>query len=464
MKNKQFLTNDFIFLLDELPNLEEICNKAFTMRTFVYLNNDIYIEIDKNKQFLHISLNFAKPFIEVTNFAPKHLRSDTSLFATHIKRYFANAKIFNFRQVNNDRIISFNIHKVFENYETFDGIVYVELFSNHPNIIITNLNNQIVFAKHYTNIQSIRLILNNIEYTLPEKKFDFDKSNYNVKDYIMKYNQTLLDSIIKDQNLDLFKLIKNKKKNLIKKYESFIKQKNEYSNFYIFKEAADYIFCTLDEEYEQIEIDGHVIKLDPTLNNIANANKLYKKYKKSKKGQELIDEFLDKITAEIEYFEKIDLQLLHYSLDDINEIRYQLIKDGYLKLKTNTKVEKPSFAPYYLEIDGCKIGYGKNSIQNDTLTFQLSKNDHYFLHIKDYHGAHIVIFDNNPPAKIIKIAAELALFLSNKESGEIQLADIKDVKKTNIKGKVLINKYELIKINSYNKSDLSDIYKNSKRF
>ena len=464
MKNKQTLSNDFVFLVDDLNENSDTSLKMYSLRTFVFLNNDIYIEIDKNKQFLHISLNFAKPFIEITNFAPKFLKPDTSLFAQTIKKYFSNAKFFDFKQVNKDRIISFSLHKVFENYETFDGFVYVELFSNHPNILVTNTNNQIVFAKHYTNVQSIRLILNNIEYTLPEKKFDFDKSNYQIRPYIEKYNSSLLDAIIKDQNLDIFKFIKNKKKNLLKKIESFNKQKEEYNSCNIYKEAADYIYCNLDENHTTITIDEVTIKLDPSLDNIGNANKLYKKYKKAKKGLEMIDEFISKITAELEYFEKIDLQLINYNIDDITEIRYQLVKDGYLKNNKNIKIEKPSFLPYFIEIDGIKIAYGKNSIQNDTLTFQLSKKDYYYLHIKDYHGAHVVIFDNNPSPKIIKIAAELALFLSNKESGDVQLADVIDVKKTSTKGKVLINKYELITINHYQKAEIENLLKNSKRF
>ena len=213
MKNKQTLSNDFVFLIDKIDENIELNAKLYSLRTFVFLNNDIYIEIDKNKQFLHISLNFAKPFIEITDFAPKFLRPDTSLFAQNIKKYFSNAKLFDFKQVNNDRIISFSLHKVYENYDVFDGVVYIELFSNHPNLLITNLTNQIIFAKHYTNVQSVRLILNNIEYTLPEKKFDFDKSNYQIKPYIKKYNDSLLNSIIKDQNLDIFKLLKNKRRN-----------------------------------------------------------------------------------------------------------------------------------------------------------------------------------------------------------------------------------------------------------
>ena len=235
MKIKTLFCNDFIFLIDDFPCVEDFGSKLHSMRTFVYLNNDIYIEIDKNKSFVHISLNFAKPFIEITDFAPKFLRPDTSLFAQNVKRYFANAKLSNFRQINNDRIVAFDLHKVYENYETFDGTVYIELFSNHPNLIITNTSNQIIFAKHYTNIQSVRLILNNIEYTEPEKKFDFDKSNYLIQPYIKKYNASLLDSIIKDQNLDIFKLLKNKKKNIIKKLDSFKKQKEEYNNYYIYK-------------------------------------------------------------------------------------------------------------------------------------------------------------------------------------------------------------------------------------
>ena len=98
MKNKTFLSNEFIFLIDNLPEINTPSAKSFTMRTFVYLNNDIYIEIDKNKLFMHISLNFAKPFIEITNFDPKYLKPDTSLFAQNVKKYFANAKFSNYKR------------------------------------------------------------------------------------------------------------------------------------------------------------------------------------------------------------------------------------------------------------------------------------------------------------------------------------------------------------------------------
>lgn len=464
MKNKQFLNDHFVFLIDNFEDINNISYNLRSMRTFVYLNNDIFIEIDKNKQFIHISLNFAKPFVEITTFVPKFLRPDTSLFAQNIKKYFSNARFTNFKQLNNDRIVSFSVHKTYENYETFDGTVYLELFSNHPNIILTNESNQIVFAKHYTNVQSIRLILNNIEYTLPDKKFDFNPENYISKNQIENYNSNLLDAIIKDQNLDIFKLLKNKTKNLKKKIASLYDQKNEYANFSIYKDAADFIYCDLETQHKEIEIDGTNIPLDPSLDNIGNANKLYKKYKKAKKGQEIIDEFINKSTAELEYFQKIELQLINYTLDDIEEIRYQLIKDNYLKSKTAQTATKPSFSPYYFEINNVRIGYGKNSFQNEKLTFSIADKQHYYLHIKDYHGAHVVIFDNNPDPEIIKIAAELALFLSNKDAGDIQLADVKDVKKTSVKGKVLLNKYELITISGYDKKKIDSLIKKAKRF
>lgn len=464
MKNKQFLNDHFVFLIDNFEDINNISYNLRSMRTFVYLNNDIFIEIDKNKQFIHISLNFAKPFVEITTFVPKFLRPDTSLFAQNIKKYFSNARFTNFKQLNNDRIVSFSVHKTYENYETFDGTVYLELFSNHPNIILTNESNQIVFAKHYTNVQSIRLILNNIEYTLPDKKFDFNPENYISKNQIENYNSNLLDAIIKDQNLDIFKLLKNKTKNLKKKIASLYDQKNEYANFSIYKDAADFIYCDLETQHKEIEIDGTIIPLDPSLDNIGNANKLYKKYKKAKKGQEIIDEFINKSTAELEYFQKIELQLINYTLDDIDEIRYQLIKDNYLKSKTTQTATKPSFSPYYFEINNVRIGYGKNSFQNEKLTFSIADKQHYYLHIKDYHGAHVVIFDNNPDPEIIKIAAELALFLSNKDAGDIQLADVKDVKKTSVKGKVLLNKYELITISGYDKKKIDSLIKKAKRF
>ncbi|MEG1313464.1 MAG: hypothetical protein RSD40_04030, partial [Bacilli bacterium] len=91
------------------------------------------------------------------------------------------------------------------------------------------------------------------------------------------------------------------------------------------------------------------------------------------------------------------------------------------------------------------------------------KPNYYFFHIKDYNGSHVVIFSSNPNENQINYAAELALFLSHKENGEVLLADVHDVKKANKLGKVNILKFETILINSYDEQKIKEKLKEAKK-
>ena len=152
-------------------------------------------------------------------------------------------------------------------------------------------------------------------------------------------------------------------------------------------------------------------------------------------------------------------------MDDIID---ELKEQGYIKENKSTqnkknkkKIEK-IYNPRFITIDGIKIGFGLSSYQNDYLTFTLAKKDDYFLHVKDSHGPHVIIFSSNPSQEVILVAAEIALYLANKTVGEIYLADKKDVKKIPGQlGKVIINNYQTISLNSIRESTI-EIIKSTK--
>ena len=94
-----------------------------------------------------------------------------------------------------------------------------------------------------------------------------------------------------------------------------------------------------------------------------------------------------------------------------------------------------------------KILYGKNSTSNNELTFKVANKDDYYLHIKDYHGAHVIIRSSNPTNEEKLLAAEICLILSNKSAGEIMIASMKDVKKGQALGEAQVLNYSLIVLN-----------------
>ena len=137
----------------------------------------------------------------------------------------------------------------------------------------------------------------------------------------------------------------------------------------------------------------------------------------------------------------------------------------YLPQKThnNKKEAVDASKPYYILINNIRIGFGKNKDQNNTLTFKLANKSDTFVHLKDSHASHVVIFNENPTNDLLLYAAEIALLLAGKEDGELQVAKISDIKKGPEKGLVLLNKYQTITLKSI-RNETKMLIKSQKRF
>ena len=211
-----------------------------------------------------------------------------------------------------------------------------------------------------------------------------------------------------------------------------------------------------------LERDGYTIPLDGRLDAVHNANRYFKKYAKAKSASQILGQLIDKTKDEVEYLEKKLLEAKDGTPRDIQELKSELLEEGYIKEKQGRKSaiarvsRKKSYDPHYLVLEsGAKIGFGMNGLQNETLTFQIAKKDDLFFHVKDYPGSHVAILDGREDSESVLTACELALFLSHLESGEVMLTPKKNVKKNPEKiGLVNILKYETLNIKEIRKESL----------
>ena len=121
-------------------------------------------------------------------------------------------------------------------------------------------------------------------------------------------------------------------------------------------------------------------------------------------------------------------------MNDIDEIREELVRSGYLKnVKTKTKNEIVKSQPYhYITSSGISIFVGKNNIQNEALTFKISKKDYTWFHTKNIPGSHVILAHNNPDDKLIEIAGKLAAFYSKASTSSnvpVDYTKVKNIKK-----------------------------------
>ncbi len=197
-----------------------------------------------------------------------------------------------------------------------------------------------------------------------------------------------------------------------------------------------------------------IIPLDPKYDGKSNARKHFQKYNKLKKGQVYIEEQISICEKEIDYFEGIIEQLNQADFKTALEIKEELIQGGYIniKQKKNPKNKKKNNININsIDYKGTIISFGKNNLQNDYLTWSLSKRNETWLHAKDYHGSHVVIHNDNPNEEELRLAANIAAYYSQgrySSSVPVNYCHIKELKKIpgSKPGTAQLNHYQTIYI------------------
>ena len=236
----------------------------------------------------------------------------------------------------------------------------------------------------------------------------------------------------------IFKLVDQKIKSAKKRIINIDKDRNRFLNNENYIELGNLLYMGEDiyqKGDKSITIEGITIQLDPKLNLFDNAQRYFKLHKKAKSGLIQVEIQKENALKELHYFEEIKSQLTFASYDDMQEIILDLVEHGYIKApKVQNKAKKKpgnkKYTPHFIySPNGTKIGYGLSSFQNEELTFSLAKKEHTYLHIKDFHGPHVIIFDENPSEEDLRFAGEVALYFANQTSGEVYYTKRYNVKK-----------------------------------
>ncbi|WP_438351481.1 Rqc2 family fibronectin-binding protein [Paenibacillus sp. FA6] len=177
-----------------------------------------------------------------------------------------------------------------------------------------------------------------------------------------------------------------------------------------------------DEEQAMI-----TVPLDPLISPTENAQRYFKKYNKYKNSLVVIDQQLIKTREEIRYMDDLLQQLSYASMNDIEEIREELIQQQYLrdrskksrKKKVKKKTDRPTLH-VFTSSEGIEIYVGKNNLQNEYVTNRLASPNDTWLHTKDIPGSHVVIRSEKFGEATLDEAAQLAAYFSQaKESSSV---------------------------------------------
>ena len=257
---------------------------------------------------------------------------------------------------------------------------------------------------------------------------------------------------VKQRASDVQKLLTNAHTRLVKKIELQEGELAECANGEQYKKEGDLITANLYQlkrgmkqatliDYAEMREDGTfpevTVTLDERLPPAANAQRLYKKYNKSKNAKIELTKQLAIAREELAYINSVIASLEHAeSPTDLVEIRDELYRAGYasrMKGYTAHKQSAPTVARFKTD-GGYTVLCGKNNIQNEYITYKLAAKTDYWFHAKNVPGSHVVMVCNGeePDARDFTQAAEIAAYYSRAYGGQNIAVDYtfaKNVKK-----------------------------------
>jgi predicted ribosome quality control (RQC) complex YloA/Tae2 family protein len=201
------------------------------------------------------------------------------------------------------------------------------------------------------------------------------------------------------------------------------------------------------EKMDKIEVDDYYqdppqrisIPLDPSKTISDNAQEFYKKFKKAKRGQEIVKERLQLSLDELSYLDELLYEIESAEQpEDLEDVASNLEAEGIYRMpgKRGKKGEE-STGPRKYVLDGGYVALvGRNSKQNEEISVKIARKDDLWFHARQIPGSHVLVRVQKPsipvPDKVIHKAAQLAAFFSkakNSSKVPVDYTPIKNVRK-----------------------------------
>ena len=250
------------------------------------------------------------------------------------------------------------------------------------------------------------------------------------RDRVKQQASELIRRVENELQKNRHKLKKQEKELLATDNAEEFRQKGELLTTFLHQVPNDQNQVILENYYTNQPI---TIALDKALTPNQNAQRYFKRYQKLKEAVKYLTDLIEETKATILYLESVETVLNQAGLEEIAEIREELIQTGFIRRRQREKIQKRKKPEQYLASDGKTIIYvGRNNLQNEELTFKMARKEELWFHAKDIPGSHVVISGNLDPSDEVKTdAAELAAYFSQGRLSNLVQVDMIEVKKLN---------------------------------
>jgi predicted ribosome quality control (RQC) complex YloA/Tae2 family protein len=192
---------------------------------------------------------------------------------------------------------------------------------------------------------------------------------------------------------------------------------------------------TLQNFFRGDENEMVTVPLDPRFDAVGNANRMFNKYHKLRRALELLPAQIEQNNVELATIEQLQADLaLAETPAEVGLVKAEVQLAGYIRGKVQDKkalkgakkgkggkqakgkaVPPGGGVPLHVQSDdGFTILIGKNSRQNEDVTFQQATANDVWLHARGVPGAHVIIkaAGREVPRRTLEQAARLAAYYS----------------------------------------------------
>ncbi len=304
-----------------------------------------------------------------------------------------------------------------------------EFTGRYTNAIILNEDDDVIESlRHITENLSSRVVKPGVKLQelppveIKEKEFEIDDVEKYTKELFDKKYQNRLnqkkESILNKINKKIKEI--QKKLNSLENRDKLLKKSQKYKLYADVAMANLYQIKPYMKELKTYDFEGREIIIPlPELKNVNEVGnyfyKLSKKMRQKAKNLEIEKKFLQEQLNFLENYKKLVENAK--TLAELN-----IYKPEKKEKKEDENIAKFMFDDYMILV-------GKNEKGNIKLLKSANAND-YWLHIKNYPGAHVIIKNNKLqiPQKVLNEAAKLAVAFSGKDEGEVDYTKRKFVK------------------------------------
>ncbi|MBS4167917.1 putative protein YloA [Parachlamydia sp. AcF125] len=425
----------------------------------------ILIVCKTNKgSILNLLLCFQEPFLRF-HLTFQKWRANHAELPRKLYFYLKESCLVKIEQLNHDRILHLTFQKEKQCFQLIG-----EFFSKRPNLFLTDSQNNILVALNPTQAAIYSLPTHH-----PNALTTQNEENLLSKEIENRYCHLEKVAAFQKEKQALCREIKEKIRRgeryiqkhtqelqYLTKWESF-QQEGELIQANLFRIKKGVVCLQVEDWFHEGQL--HTLKFDEHQEPSVHIAQLFQKAKKMKRGVERCQALLNQASADIKGWE----QRLSLAENVSTEQELQEIREKWKLYHHGEQQKQPVSLPFfeYQSETGLKIWVGKGAKQNESLTFSYARGSDWWLHARDFPGAHVVIpvpKGQRPDSETLKDGLQLALAYSrakNQGKTEIILTQCKHISRFGRKrlGQVHVSFYEIF----YESFDVERFQKIKKR-